>query len=218
MNVINITLWIVAGVTFIVALALILINYNKSKKYKIRAEVYEIDNLGRVVPYYDKYGIIFNKVLREKMGHLLKSNLWVGLDSENYQTIRLKKMFGMQYIKVVRLIKMQGEGLAFLTPQIIGEDGKQQTTFKLRVNPESVGWATHSYNKWKQTISMQSRMKEMLAMGLMIIALVFVLAVAIMLIKEIPTLSEALTEVSHNLVSSAESIKSSIAMQQGVIQ
>ncbi len=124
----------------------------------------------------------------------------------------------MKYIKVVRLIKMQGEGLAFLTPQILGEDGKPQTTFKLRVNPESVGWATHSYNKWKQTISMQSRMKEILAMGLMIIALVFVLAVAIMLIKEIPTLSKALTEVAQNLASSAESIKNAVAMQQGVIQ
>jgi len=131
---------------------------------------------------------------------------------------KTKKLFGMKYIKVVRLIKMQGEGLAFLTPQIVGEDNKPATTFKLRVNPESVGWATHSYNKWKQTISMQSKMKEILAMGLMIIALVFVLAVAIMLIKEIPTLSEALTSVSQNLASSAESIKNSIAMQQGVIQ
>ena len=218
MNVITITLWIVAGVAFIVALALLLINYNKSKKHQVRAEVYEIDNLGRVIPYYDKYGIVFNKVNREKMGHLLKGNLWIGLNNENYQVIKQKKLFGMKYIKVVRLIKMQGEGLAFLTPQIIGEDNKTATTFKLRVNPESVGWATHSYNKWKQTISMQSKMKEILAMGLMIIALVFVLAVAIMLIKEIPTLSEALTSVSQNLASSAESIKNSIAMQQGVIQ
>jgi len=39
MNVITITLWIVAGVAFIVALALLLINYNKSKKHQVRAEV-----------------------------------------------------------------------------------------------------------------------------------------------------------------------------------
>ncbi len=90
MNILIISLWIVAGVTFIVALALILITYLKAKKHQVRAEVYEIDNLGRVIPYYDKYGIIFNKVNREKMGHLLKGNLWIGLDNENYQVIKLK--------------------------------------------------------------------------------------------------------------------------------
>jgi len=90
---ITITLWIVAGVAFIVALALLLINYNKSKKHQVRAEVYEIDNLGRVIPYYDKYGIIFNKVNREKMGHLLKGNLMDRLKQRELPGNKTKKLF-----------------------------------------------------------------------------------------------------------------------------
>jgi len=218
MDLIIIILWIVAGITSVIVAGLGVFQYLKHKKHPITAEVYEVDNLGRVLPYYDRFGVLLNRAKGEKMGHLLKGNKWIGLEYENYQTIKKKTMFGYAYIKVVRIVRLQEDGFSFLSPEIINPEGTEGGKLKLQINPQDVGWAVHSYFKWKGTIVQQGRFKEMLTMGLLIFGVIFVLIVSIMLIKEIPHLAEALETTSSNIMNSANAIKDSIAMQQGVIQ
>jgi hypothetical protein len=185
----------------------------KRKRYNYDAEIYELDNLGNLSPRYEKFGINVDKKTNKEMGWLQGSKEVIGLDKFSYQLIQGQK----KTIRMVRLLRIGTGNYVFLKPRIVNDCGHEISHMDLAVTREDTDWAINAYIRWTKVLQARDKMREILSFALIGTAVAVVFVVLILLIKNIPDITEAMVNTANAMRATASMLKDAAVAGGGVI-
>jgi hypothetical protein len=213
-QIIDISLKGVLIIFVLVIVAFFVKKYLDRKRFTYDAEIYEQDNSGNIIPHQDKFGINIDKKTNQEMGFIRGAKDVVGLDKFSYQNVQTQKGI----VKLVRLMKIGAGSYVFLKPKLIpGDLVNKEGRLELTVTREDVDWAINTYIRWTKVLQKKDRMREILSIALIGTAIAVVFVVLILLIKNIPAITDALVQSSASIRAAAQMIKDAAIAGAGVL-
>lgn len=205
-----------AGYTFgaVILVGIIYMVYRARKSratYEYLAEIYERDNLGNLKHDEDLFGIKIDPKANMEMGFLKRSKLKVGLKDFSYQNI----IRNGKPAKRVSLLRVSDDTLIFLRPSITYNP---HGNINFQATREDVDWAINTYEAWLKALKSKDRFKEIMSFVIIGIAVTIVLVVMVLLLRQIPEITKALSSVGSSIASAANALKDAALATGGVVR